>query len=122
MHIFKIARALLIFFSCGYLTFRATTGLQKVNNGGIGVAVSSMTNKGDSKYPLYTFCPQWANSTHPDGLYDGKLTIGKHFKQPFTIFTESENSLNIKSRNSRKWKNIYFILFFFYLIETLEFL
>ena len=78
MHIFKIARALLTFFSCGYLTFRATTGLQKVNNGGIGVAVSSMTNKGDSKYPLYTFCPQWDNSTHPEGLYDGKLTIGNY--------------------------------------------
>ena len=91
MHIFKIARALLIFFSCGYLTFRATTGLQKVNNGGIGVAVSSMTNKGDSKYPLYTFCPQWANSTHPDGLYDGKLTIGKDFKQPLTCLQFSLN-------------------------------
>ena len=78
MHIFKIARALLIFFSCGYLTFRATTGLQKVNNGGIGVAVSSMTNKEDSKYPLYTFGPQWENSTHPEGLYDGKLSIGKY--------------------------------------------
>ena len=75
MHIFKIARALLIFFSCGYLTFRATTGLQKVNNGGIGVAVSSVVSKTNLNYPLYTFCPQWVNSTHPEGLYDGKLSI-----------------------------------------------
>lgn len=36
MHIFKIARALLIFFSCGYLTYLATTGLQSVITGEIG--------------------------------------------------------------------------------------
>ena len=34
-----------------------------------------MTNEGDLKYPLYTICPQWVNSTHPEGLYDGKLSI-----------------------------------------------
>ena len=36
MHIFKVARALLIFFSCGYLTYIATTGFQAVLTGEIG--------------------------------------------------------------------------------------
>ena len=36
MHIFKVARYLLIFFSSGYITYRATTGLIWVNNGEIG--------------------------------------------------------------------------------------
>ena len=36
MHIFKVARYLLIFFSSGYITYQATTGLIWVNNGEIG--------------------------------------------------------------------------------------
>ena len=34
-----------------------------------------MTDLNKKDFPLYTFCPDWTNPIHPEGLYEGNVDI-----------------------------------------------